>query len=94
MAKDVFSQNVETKRILSVRILSAADLKLYLLMKFGTYENAAQAAGFTSERIHQICAGVDVPRSPNRIKNLAHSWDVDLVILSSLFERLRGEKNG
>ena len=79
----------QSKRNLSVQIFNGSDLKLYLLFKFGTYKRAGFAAGFTDERIHQICAGTDVPISPDTIKRLSEAWDINVVVLSGLFERLR-----
>lgn len=91
--RDIFPKDIAAKRKLKIGIFSGEDLKLYLLFKFGTYEAAARAAQFTAERIFQISGGLDVPISPDVIKRLSSAWDIDVVVLTSLFERLRGDNS-
>lgn len=77
------------KSKLSSSLLSGSDLKLYLLMTCGTYNAAAAKAGITSDRLHQICMGYSVPENPDILKSLARAWNIDLVIITQLFDRLR-----
>ena len=82
-------QNNNVKSKLRYPISTGEDFKLYLLMQFGTYEAASKPAGFSSDRIHQIASGYQVPESPDIIKRLAEAWHIDIVVLTALFERLR-----
>lgn len=81
--------DTEIKQKLKRSLLSGEDFKLYLLFKFGTYSKAANVVGFTEARIFQIVSGYSVPQSPDLIKKLSEKWEIDIVVLSALFERLR-----
>jgi hypothetical protein len=77
------------KKFLGAENEPKENLKLYLLMRHGTIARAGQVAGVTADRVHQILCGLDVPESPDTIKRFSEAWDVDIVVLTKLFERLR-----
>lgn len=91
---DTFSLDKPFKPNLSVKLLTGDDLKLYLLMRFGTYLSAATRASISDVRLHQIAAGYAVPENPDIIKKLADAWEIDRVLLTQLFEKLRRGDNG
>lgn len=89
MSSGKFIQDNEIKPNLSTKLLTGQDLKLYLIMRFGTYANAGKLAGLSDVRIHQIAMGYSVPENPDILKRLSQAWEIDLVILVQLFDRLR-----
>lgn len=92
MGGDTFSCSSDIKPRLSALNVSGEDLKKHLILVFGTYAKASQIAGFTESRLHQIFIGYSVPTNPDQIKKLANSWNIDLVVLTQVFEKLnRGE---
>jgi hypothetical protein len=82
-------QNNEPKPKLSNLNVSGVDLKKHFILVFGTYQKAAVVAGVTDSRIHQILAGYDVPQNADLIKKFANAWNVDVVVLTQLFDKLR-----
>lgn len=77
------------KRFLSRKNLKLEDIKLVNLIRFGTPQRASAVAQITVDRYHQLMNGHYLPESPTIIRKLAIAWDIDLVILTAIFERER-----
>lgn len=87
-----FPHRDEFKPLLVSERLTADDLKRHLILTFGSLKTAGQRAGYGDDvRVAQILSGYAVPKNPEIIKRIAEGWHVDLVVLTQLFERLRGE---
>lgn len=94
MVEDHSIHAIASNHFLKSRNLSGADLRLYLLMVFGTPANAGKAALISDSRVSQICSGVDLPQNPDNIRRLAECWKIDLIVLNQIFENIRKEKDG
>jgi hypothetical protein len=88
MVGDTFSNTPEVKPRLSALNVTGADLKKHLVLVFGSYQKASLVAGFTDSRLHQIFSGYLVPTNPDQIKKLANVWNIDIVVLTQVFEKL------
>lgn len=71
---------------------TAEDLKRHLILVFGSYKKASNEAALSESRLHQIFMGYKVPENPDILKRIASGWNVDIVLLTKIFENLRREK--
>lgn len=89
----IFPEKIKPK--LTSEQTTAEDLKRHLVLVFGTFKKASSEAEMSESRLHQIFMGYKVPENPDILKKIASAWQVDIVILTKLFESLRnkGGKN-
>ncbi len=78
-----------SKPRLTSESVTGADLKRYLILVFGTYRKASSVADISESRLHQIFMGYCVPENPDTIKRFANSWNVDIVVLVKIFDKLK-----
>ncbi len=88
MVGDTFSNNSEVKRFLTAQNVSGRNVKDHLILVFGSYSEASRVAGISESRLHQIFMGYKVPVMPDQIKRLSYAWNIDLVVLTQVFEKL------
>lgn len=79
----------EVKRYLNQYFEDGDDLKHHLLRQFGSFARAGRVVGWNESRVHQICIGYKVPVTTDLIKKLADAWHIDLVVLTTIFTKLR-----
>lgn len=88
MVGDTFSNNSEVKRFLTAQNVSGRNVKEHLILVFGSYAEASKVAGISESRLHQIFMGYKVPVMPDQIKKLSTAWNIDLVVLTQVLEKL------
>lgn len=78
---------------LQLQGLNMGLLKVSLILKFGSYAFAGQKVGLSASRTKQLLNGHYLPKTPNKIKEIADGWGYDPVVLALLFDKYRREKN-
>lgn len=86
-----FCEN-ENNPKLTNSLLSMGHLKIYVRMKYPSYESAGKLVDLSSVQVKQIVNGFNLPMNPEKIKQIASGWELDPIILTQLFERYRGKK--
>ena len=93
MEDNIINQDKGFKPLLNTENLNASDLKSYLVLVFGSLKVAGQKAGYSDNvRIVQILSGYKLPKNPEIIKRIADAWNINPIVLTQLFERLRDKK--
>jgi hypothetical protein len=88
MVGDTNIQNNDVKCFLTAQNVSGRNVKEHLILVFGSYSEASKAAGISESRLHQIFMGYKVPVMPDQIKRLSSAWNIDLVVLTQVLEKL------
>jgi len=69
--------------------LNMGDLKRYVFLVFSDYRTASISCGLSRTRFKGIMNGISLPSSPNIIKKIANGLNIDVVVLTQLFEKER-----
>jgi len=77
---------------LQLQGLNIGLLKVSVILKFGSYALAGQKVGLMASRTKQLLNGHYLPKTPNKIKEIAEGWGYDPVVLALLFDKYRREK--
>lgn len=86
----LFQSDNNTKII--ANLLTVAHLKIYIRLRYTSYNNAGRAVDLSTTQVRQICNGFNIPHSAEKIKQIASGWGIDAVVLANLFAKCRDLK--
>jgi hypothetical protein len=66
-------------------------LKSYIKTKYADYREAGLQARISEGRVKQIMIGYHLPKSTKLIYQIADGWEIDVVKLTLLFNKVRQE---